>query len=85
MRQYVLNRMSKMTEYTINVNEVEDLQMTNGTVDLEQMFTRAKSTVVQGGSVVLTRRFADGSIEKFDQLSTEADLEAYRENVFKYL
>lgn len=74
-----------MTEYSINVNEVEDLQMTNNTVELEQMFTRAKSTVIQGGTVLLTRQFADGTNEKFDELSTEADLEAYRETVFKYL
>lgn len=74
-----------MTEYSINVNEVEDFQMTNNTVELEQMFTRAKSTVVQGGTVILTRKFADGTTEKFDELSTEADLEAYRQTVFKYL
>lgn len=74
-----------MTEYSINVNEVEDLQMTNNTVELEQMFTRAKSTVIQGGTVLLTSQFADGTNEKFDELSTEADLEAYRETVFKYL
>ncbi len=74
-----------MTEYMINVNEVEDLQMTNDTVELEQIFTRAKSTVVQGGLVILTRKFTDGTTEKFDELSTEPELEAYREKVFKYL
>jgi hypothetical protein len=74
-----------MTEYSIIANEVEDLQMTNNTIELEQIFTRAKSVVNQGGIVILTRKFADGRIEKFDELSTEPDLEAYRETVFKYL
>jgi hypothetical protein len=74
-----------MQEYTINVNEVEDLQMVNNTDELEKIFTRAKSTVIQGGSVILTRKFADGSVEKFDEMTTEHDLENYRETVFKYL
>lgn len=74
-----------MSEYQINVNEVEDLQMTNNAVDLEQIFARAKSTVIQGGTVVLARKYADGKIENFDALTTEADLEEYRQSVFKYL
>ena len=74
-----------MIEYTINVNEVEDLQMTTSTVELEQMFTRAKSVVIQGGTVILTRKYADGRLENFDELTTEADLEEYRQTVFKYL
>lgn len=74
-----------MPEYIINVNEVEDLQMTSNTTELEQMFTRAKSTVIQGGTVILTRQYAEGRIENFDELTTEADLEAYRQTVFKYL
>ena len=74
-----------MPEYIVNVNEVEDLQMTSNTVELEQMFTRAKSTVIQGGTVILTRKYADGRLENFDELTTEADLEEYRQTVFKYL
>jgi hypothetical protein len=74
-----------MSEYLINVSEVEELQMINNTIELEQMFTRAKSTVVQGGTVVLARKYADGRFEHFDELSTEVDLDAYRQSVFKYL
>ncbi len=74
-----------MPEYIINVNEVEDLQMTSNTAELELMFNRAKSTVVQGGTVILTRQYAEGRIENFDELTTEADLEVYRQTVFKYL
>jgi hypothetical protein len=74
-----------MTEFIINVSKVEDLQMTNSTVELEQIFTRAKSTINQGGTVILTRQYAEGRIENFDELTTEADLEEYRKTVFKYL
>ncbi|MCW3113841.1 MAG: hypothetical protein JWR18_2237 [Segetibacter sp.] len=74
-----------MPEYIINVNEVEDWQMTSNTVELEQMFTRAKSTINQGGTVILTRRYSDDRLETFDELTTEADLEEYRNTVFKYL
>ena len=74
-----------MPEFIINVNEIEDLQMTGNTVELEQIFTRAKSTVIQGGIVILTRKYADERLENFDELSTEADLEEYRRTVFKYL
>lgn len=74
-----------MPEFIINVNEVEDWQMTSNTVELEQMFTRAKSTINQGGAVILTRRYSDDRLENFDELTTETDLEEYRNTVFKYL
>ena len=74
-----------MDEYTINVSEVEDMQMTNKLVELNQIFGRAQSAIVQGGSVVLARKNSDGSIYKFDELTTEEDLGTYKETVFKYL
>ncbi len=74
-----------MTEYEINVSEVEELQMTSRIVELEQMFTRAQSTIVQGGAVVLLRENFDGTTYKFDELTTEEDLGTYKETVFKYL
>lgn len=72
-------------EYIINVSEIEDLQMINSSVELEQILKRAQSVVVQGGSVVLTRRNSDGSIYEFDKITTEADMKVYRDTVFKYL
>lgn len=74
-----------MAEYTINVSDIEDLQMVGDVVELNQMFARAQSTVVQGGTVILIRRTPDGSVYKFDEITTEADVENYKETVFKYL
>ena len=74
-----------MAEYTINVSEVEDLQTISNVAELNQMFVRAQSTVVHGGTVVLVRRTPDGSVYKFDEITTEADVENYKQMVFKYL
>ncbi len=74
-----------MTEYIINVSEVEDLQMVSDVVELNQIFTRAQSAVVQGGTVVLVRQHPDGSTYKFDEITAEADIETYKKTVFKYL
>ncbi len=74
-----------MAEYTINVSEVEDHQTISNVAELNKMFARAQSTVVQGGTIILVRRTADGSIYKFDKITTEADLENYKETIFKYL
>lgn len=69
-----------MQEYVINVAEIEELQTIRNTGELEKIFERAKSTIVNGERVILVRRK-----EKFDELTTEEDLEKYREHVFKYL
>lgn len=74
-----------MAEYTINVSEVEDLQTISNVAELNQLFAKAQSTVVQGGTVVLVRRTPDGAVYKFDEITTEADVENYKETVFKYL
>ncbi len=74
-----------MNEFEINVTEVEELQMTNSIADLEQIFSKAKSIIVQGETVALVRKNTDGSTYKFDELTTEADLDNYKQTVFKYL
>ncbi|MEJ7682867.1 MAG: hypothetical protein WKG06_34425 [Segetibacter sp.] len=40
---------------------------------------------MQGGTVVLVRCTPDGSVYKFDEITTEADVEDYIQSVFKYL
>ena len=79
------NKKEQMPEYSINVREVEELKTIKDTAQREQMITRAKSTIAQGGSVILNRKNADGSTYKFDELTTEADLDSYKQSVFKYL
>ncbi|WP_018615597.1 hypothetical protein [Segetibacter koreensis] len=74
-----------MSEYTINVSEVEELQTISNVTELNKMFAKAQSTVVQGGTVVLVRRTPDGAVYKFDELTTEEDLENYKQTVLKYL
>ncbi len=75
-----------MDEFEINVTKVEELQMTDDIAELEQIFSKAKSKIVQGETVVLVRKNnSDGSTYKFDELTTESDLKNYRLSVFKYL
>ncbi|RYF86822.1 MAG: hypothetical protein EON98_02500 [Chitinophagaceae bacterium] len=74
-----------MTDYTIDVAKVEELQTINNTDELETMFSRAKSAIVNGAKVILVRKDASGKATKFDEMDTLDVLETYRENVFKYL
>ena len=74
-----------MAEYTINVSEVEDLQIISNVAQLNHIFARAHNTIVQGGTVVLVRRTPDGAVYTFDEITTEADIENYKQTVFKYL
>lgn len=74
-----------MDDYTINVTQVEELQMTNNAGELEKIFTRAKSAVVNGAKVLLVRKGTSGPAAKFDELDTLEALESYRKQVFKYL
>ncbi|WP_207496669.1 hypothetical protein [Aridibaculum aurantiacum] len=74
-----------MQEYIIHVNQVEELQMIKDQDELERIFSRAKSTIVQGEAVVLVRKNPDGTSNKVDELTTETELEQLKEKVFKYM
>lgn len=74
-----------MLEYVINVAEVENLQTLEDKDALDNIFARAERTVIGGGVVLLIRRSSNGSSEKFDEFSTEADLAEYKKRVYKYL
>lgn len=73
-----------MNSFWINVTEVESLQKTHDVDELERIFSKAKSTIVNGESVILARKQNERT-EKFDELTTLPDLEEYRRSVFKYL
>jgi hypothetical protein len=74
-----------MEDYKINVTQIEELQTISNTDELENIFARAKSAIVNGAKVILLRKEASGHTNKFDEMDTLDDLEKYRERVFRYL
>ena len=74
-----------MRAYTIYVNKVEELQTLSDVHELEKIFERAKSTIVNGERVLLARKDKDGKAQAFDEMDTLEDLELYRKTVFRYL
>jgi hypothetical protein len=74
-----------MQEFIIEVNRIEEWQMTGNRHALEKTFAKAKSTIVNGEKVILVRKEKDGRVEAFDEFSTLEDLESYYSRVFLYL
>ena len=74
-----------MTDYIINVSKIEEYQTINNTDELEKIFARAKSAVVNGAKVILSRKESSGKMNKFDEMDTLEALEIYRTQVFKYI
>ncbi|GAA4733264.1 hypothetical protein [Flavisolibacter ginsenosidimutans] len=74
-----------MNDYTINVGQIEELQTISNVDALENIFTRAKSAIVNGAKVILARKERSGKLNKFDEMDTLEALEKYRQQVFKYL
>lgn len=74
-----------MQDYEIDVTKIEELQTIRDLDSLDTIFTRAKSTIVNGAEVILLRKAADGKAQRFDGFSTLEDLERYRDSVYKYL
>jgi hypothetical protein len=72
-------------EYVIDVSKIEELQTLNDKEELEKIFFKAQSTIVNGENVILVRKNRSGSPQKFDELSTLEDLDRYKKSVFKYL
>lgn len=74
-----------MQPYIINVNVVEELQMIKNTQELDSIFRKAKSTIVNGEKVLLVRSYPDGRSERFDVMTSEDELATYKKSVYKYL
>lgn len=74
-----------MKEYVIDVSKIEELQNLNDKNELEKIFFKAQSTIVNGENVILVRKDKKGSSQKFDEFSTLEDLSRYKKTVFKYL
>ena len=73
-----------MRDYVINVTRIEELQTLNDINELENIFAKAKSAIVNGEKAILTRK-TKSATEKFDELSTLEELQQYKKQVFKYL
>lgn len=74
-----------MKEYVINVTHIEELQTISNIKELDKIFARAKSTIVNGEPVLLVRKQTSGLTEKFDELTTLDALKEYKDGVYKYL
>ena len=73
-----------MKDFVIDVSQVEEWQALNNTHELEMMFAKAQSAIVNGAKVLFLRKSA-GKSEKFDEMDNLDDLAKYRDRVFKYL
>lgn len=74
-----------MEDFIIPVGKVEEWQMTNDTTALDQLFERAKKTLVGGGTVALVREQRSGESYRFEEFTNLDDFEQYKKNVYKYL
>jgi len=74
-----------MEDLVITVNNIEEWQTLNDTNNLGRVFRRAQSVLVSGGKVVLERVQPSGEHYKFDEFTSLEDLEAYKQNVYKYI
>lgn len=74
-----------MEDYIINVGKIEEWQMIKDIQSLDEVFRRAKSTLVGGGTVALIREQRNGDVYRFEEFTNLDDLAEYRKNVYKYL
>jgi hypothetical protein len=71
-----------MDEFIINVQQIEELQTIRNVDALDIIFSKAKRKITGGMPVWLVR---GNSKEKFDELTTDEQLEEYKSGVYKYL
>lgn len=74
-----------MKDYTIDVAKIEECQTISNLDELEKIFSRAKSAIVNGAKTILVRKETSGQVNKFAEMDTLEELEKYRKQVFKYL
>ena len=74
-----------MEDYIINVGKVEEWQTIKDIATLDEVFLRAKRTLVGGGTVALVREQRNGESYRFEEFTNLDDLEQYKKNVYKYL
>ena len=74
-----------MEDYIINVGKVEEWQTIKDIASLDEVFQRAKRTLVGGGTVALIREQRNGTSYRFEEFTNLDDLEEYKKRVYKYL
>ena len=74
-----------MEDYTIAVNNIEELQTIKDVQGIETIMDRARRTIIGGNNVILVREKANGQQDVFDTITNETDFERYREQVMRYL
>jgi len=74
-----------MEDYIINVGKVEEWQTIMDIASLDELFQRAKRTLVGGGTVALVREQRNGEAYRFEEFTNLEDLAVYKKNVYKYL
>lgn len=74
-----------MEDYIINVGKVEEWQTIKDFTALDEIFRRAKRTLVGGGTVALVREQRNGDSYRFEEFTNLEDFEQYKKNVYKYL
>lgn len=74
-----------MEDYIINVGKVEEWQNIKDIAALDEVFQRAKRTLVGGGTVALVREQRNGEAYRFEEFTNLDDFEQYKKNVYKYL
>jgi len=74
-----------MEDFIINVGKVEEWQTVKDMQALDEVFQRAKRTLVGGGTVALVREQRNGDAYRFEEFTNLEDFEAYRRNIYKYL
>ncbi|HEV2482630.1 MAG TPA: hypothetical protein VGS79_23355 [Puia sp.] len=74
-----------MEDYIIKVGKVEEWQTIKDIASLDELFQRAKRTLVGGGIVALVRELRNGEAYRFEEFTNLDDLEEYKKNVYKYL
>ena len=74
-----------MTDFEIDLNRIEELQMIGNVHELDNIFQKAYITITGGRKVILYRRMATSQKQKIEELDTEDALKDYKNQVYKYL
>lgn len=73
-----------MQNLVIDIAQIEEWQVLNDRSELEKLFGKAQSTIVNGAAVELVRN-TGGQTARFEIIDNLSDLKHYRQQVMKYI